>query len=60
MNNEKEKAGKKPRIWDLGGTNKDLENLERTVDKPVDSERNFTLNTEVREIKISVTSCYKL
>ncbi|XP_011496400.1 PREDICTED: signal recognition particle receptor subunit alpha homolog [Ceratosolen solmsi marchali] len=29
-----EKAGKKPRVWELGGTNKDLANLERTKDKP--------------------------
>lgn len=32
-----EKAGKKPRIWELGGTTKDLVNLERTKDKPEDS-----------------------
>lgn len=42
-----EKAGKKPRVWDLGGTNKDLQNLERTTDKPDDAENNFTLDTEV-------------
>ncbi|XP_032685876.1 signal recognition particle receptor subunit alpha homolog isoform X2 [Odontomachus brunneus] len=29
-----EKAGKKPRIWELGGTVKDLATLERTKDKP--------------------------
>lgn len=32
------KEGKKPRVWDLGGTNKDLENLDRTRDKPADDE----------------------
>lgn len=34
-----EKAGKKPRVWGLGGTNKDLANLERTRDKPEEGER---------------------
>ncbi|XP_071859124.1 signal recognition particle receptor alpha isoform X1 [Bombus fervidus] len=29
-----EKAGKKPRVWELGGTIKDLAALERTKDKP--------------------------
>lgn len=42
-----EKAGKKPRVWDLGGTTKDLQNLERTTDKPADEENNFSLDTEV-------------
>lgn len=32
-----EKAGKKPRIWELGGTTKDLATLERTKDKPEES-----------------------
>ncbi|XP_076683282.1 signal recognition particle receptor alpha isoform X2 [Andrena cerasifolii] len=32
-----EKAGKKPRVWELGGTTKDLANLERTKDKPEES-----------------------
>ncbi|CAH1110672.1 unnamed protein product [Psylliodes chrysocephalus] len=44
---EKEKAGKKPRVWDLGGTNKDLENLERTTDRPEDIRSNFTPDTEI-------------
>nr|XP_022899959.1 signal recognition particle receptor subunit alpha homolog [Onthophagus taurus] len=45
---EKEKAGKKPRVWDLGGTNKDLENLERTIIKPGnENDTNFTPNTEL-------------
>ncbi|XP_043251321.1 signal recognition particle receptor subunit alpha homolog isoform X1 [Colletes gigas] len=32
-----EKAGKKPRVWELGGTIKDLATLERTKDKPEES-----------------------
>ncbi|XP_071453361.1 signal recognition particle receptor subunit alpha homolog isoform X2 [Hetaerina americana] len=32
------KEGKKPRIWDLGGNNKDLAFLERTTDKPPNGE----------------------
>lgn len=43
-----EKAGKKPRIWDLGGTTRDLENLERTTDKPEDIKSHFTPDTEVK------------
>lgn len=31
-----EKAGKKPRVWDLGGNSKDVSNLERTRDIPED------------------------
>ncbi|XP_012274433.1 signal recognition particle receptor subunit alpha homolog isoform X2 [Orussus abietinus] len=31
-----EKAGKKPRVWELHGTAKDLPSLERTKDKPND------------------------
>jgi signal recognition particle receptor subunit alpha len=46
-----EKAGKKPRIWDLGGTNKDLETLERTTDKPEDIKSHFTPDTEVNKNK---------
>ncbi|CAG9858623.1 unnamed protein product [Phyllotreta striolata] len=42
-----EKAGKKPRVWDLGGTNKDLETLERTTDRPEDIKSNFTPDTEI-------------
>ncbi|KAJ9586851.1 hypothetical protein L9F63_019533 [Diploptera punctata] len=32
------KEGKKPRVWDLGGNEKDLPNLEYTRDKPQDGE----------------------
>ncbi|CAH0560813.1 unnamed protein product [Brassicogethes aeneus] len=42
-----EKAGKKPRVWDLGGTNKDLETLERTTDRPEDMKSHFTPDTEI-------------
>ncbi|XP_060532432.1 signal recognition particle receptor subunit alpha homolog [Cylas formicarius] len=42
-----EKAGKKPRVWDLGGTNKDLQSLERTTDKPEDIKSHFTADTEI-------------
>lgn len=42
-----EKAGKKPRIWDLGGTTKDLQTLERTTDRPEDMKSHFTPDTEV-------------
>ncbi|XP_066257079.1 signal recognition particle receptor subunit alpha homolog [Euwallacea similis] len=42
-----EKAGKKPRVWDLGGTNKDLGNLERTSDRPEDAKSHFTPDTEI-------------
>ncbi|KAK9886973.1 hypothetical protein WA026_019231 [Henosepilachna vigintioctopunctata] len=44
---EKERAGKKPRVWELGGTNKDLEFLERTTDKPEDMKSHFTPDTEI-------------
>lgn len=42
-----EKTGKKPRVWDLGGTTKDLQTLERTVDKPEDIKSHFTADTEI-------------
>ncbi|XP_045480182.1 signal recognition particle receptor subunit alpha homolog [Harmonia axyridis] len=44
---EKERVGKKPRIWELGGTNKDLGSLERTTDKPEDMRSHFTPDTEI-------------
>lgn len=40
-----EKAGKKPRIWDLGGTTKDLASLERTKDKPEENDDYVAPNT---------------
>ncbi|XP_034946672.1 signal recognition particle receptor subunit alpha homolog [Chelonus insularis] len=42
---KEEKAGKKPRVWELGGTNKDLPNLERTKDKPSESNEQIQANT---------------
>lgn len=42
-----EKAGKKPRIWDLGGTTKDLASLERTKDKPEENDDYVAANTVV-------------
>nr|CAD7258326.1 unnamed protein product [Timema shepardi] len=49
------KEGKKPRVWDLGGNNKDLVNLERTRDKPadgVDHEDNIQPDTTVSLVTI--------
>lgn len=45
-----EKAGKKPRIWDLGGNTKDLATLERTTDKPENFKSHYTPDTEVIKI----------
>lgn len=42
-----EKAGKKPRIWELGGTTKDLATLERTKDKPEESGNYVAADTTV-------------
>jgi len=42
-----EKAGKKPRIWELGGTTKDLATLERTKDKPEENDDYVAANTAV-------------
>lgn len=33
------KEGKKPRVWDLGGSTKDIGELDRTKDKPTDDLR---------------------
>ncbi|KAI4464108.1 signal recognition particle receptor subunit alpha [Holotrichia oblita] len=44
---QSEKAGKKPRVWELSGSPKDLKSLERTVDKPDESQTNFVPNTEM-------------
>lgn len=44
---EKEKAGKKPRVWELGGTNKDLEVLDRSKDKPEDMKSDYTVDNEM-------------
>ncbi|KAL0123833.1 hypothetical protein PUN28_005991 [Cardiocondyla obscurior] len=42
-----EKAGKKPRIWELGGTTKDLASLERTKDKPEENDDYVAANTSL-------------
>lgn len=44
---EKEKAGKKPRVWELGGNNKDLPVLDRSKDKPEDARSDYTLDNEM-------------
>lgn len=44
---EKEKAGKKPRVWELGGTNRDLPNLDRSKDKPEDARSDYTMDNEM-------------
>lgn len=44
---EKEKAGKKPRVWELGGTNKDLTTLDRSKDKPDDAKSDFKSDNEM-------------
>lgn len=44
---EKEKAGKKPRVWELGGNNKDLPILDRSKDKPEDVRSDFSHNDEM-------------
>lgn len=44
---EKEKAGKKPRVWELGGTNKDMEVLDRSKDKPEDMKSDYTVDNEM-------------
>lgn len=45
-----EKGGKKPRVWDLGGTNRDLASLDRSKDKPEDIKSEFTAENEVRQL----------
>ncbi|CAG9766601.1 unnamed protein product [Ceutorhynchus assimilis] len=42
-----QKKGKAARIWELSGTNKDVQNLERTVDRPEDAKSHFTPDTEI-------------
>lgn len=44
---EKEKAGKKPRVWELGGNSKDLPVLDRSKDKPEDARSDYTLDNEM-------------
>ncbi|XP_050511004.1 signal recognition particle receptor subunit alpha homolog [Diabrotica virgifera virgifera] len=42
-----EKAGKKPRVWDLSGSNKDVDLLERTTDRPEDARSNYTPDADM-------------
>lgn len=42
-----EKAGKKPRVWELGGNTRDLPVLDRSKDKPEDARSDFTHNDEM-------------
>lgn len=44
---ESSKAGKKPRIWDLGGNTRDLPSLDRSKDKPEDMRSDFTAENEM-------------
>lgn len=44
---EKEKAGKKPRVWDLGGSTKDSAVLDRSKDRPEDMKSDFTSTDEM-------------
>lgn len=41
------KSGKQARVWDLGGTNRDLPNLDRSKDKPEDIKSDFTHDNEM-------------
>lgn len=41
------KAGKKDRIWELGGNNKDIPSLDWSKDKPEDARSNFSHNDEM-------------
>lgn len=49
------KEGKKPRIWDLGGSAKDLGDLDRTKDKPTE-ELSFNPDTAVSSYKFSIAN----
>ncbi|XP_055679233.1 signal recognition particle receptor subunit alpha homolog [Lutzomyia longipalpis] len=42
-----DKAGKKPRVWELGGTAKDMVMLDRSKDKPEDVKSDFKANNEM-------------
>lgn len=42
-----DRAGKKPRVWEFNGNNKDLPNLDRSKDKPGDMASNFTPNDDM-------------
>lgn len=42
-----EKAGKKPRTWELSGSHKDMPDLDLSPDKPEDMRSDFTHNDKV-------------
>lgn len=42
-----DKTGKKPRVWDLGGNNRDIPDLDRSKDKPEDAKSDFTPQADV-------------
>lgn len=42
-----DKAGKKPRKWDMGGNNKDLPMLDRSKDRPEDERSSFRDDNKV-------------
>ncbi|KAH8387818.1 hypothetical protein KR093_009719 [Drosophila rubida] len=44
---QSEKAGKKPRVWDLGGNSKDAVLLDRSKDAPEDQVRVQSINNEL-------------
>lgn len=45
--NKEAKEGKKPRVWDLSGTSRDFEVLDRTKDKPGDMVDSFVPDTKI-------------
>ncbi|XP_075159040.1 signal recognition particle receptor alpha [Haematobia irritans] len=56
---EKEKAGKKPRVWELGGNSKDAVTLDRSKDNPEDVQyRNIqnnivgTMHGRIRDLEV--------
>ncbi|XP_077291640.1 signal recognition particle receptor alpha [Arctopsyche grandis] len=42
-----DKAGKKPRVWDLGGGSRDLPDLDRSKDKPEDAKSEYSPQTDM-------------
>lgn len=42
-----DRAGKKPRVWELGGNNKDIPSLDRSKDKPEDARSDFRHDNEM-------------
>lgn len=55
-NAEKEKAGKKPRVWDLGGNSKDAVVLDRSKDQPEDVQYQ-KLQSNVRNFQLLHVIC---